>query len=114
MCPECDHTYVGETARPMGLRLKEHIKTEGNVTSAIGKYILQTGHLISIENVKIIGTESDWYRRKIKEAIEIKSHNPSLKRDGGYELAHIYNNFWSRENNIYDVTNEISTDRSVK
>ena len=99
----------------MGIRLKEHIKTAGNITSAIGEHISQTGHPISIEDVKIVGTESDWHRRKIKEAIEIKTHRPSLNRDGGYELAHIYNNFWSRENNTYHVTNEISEgNRSVE
>ena len=68
-CPKCDQSYIGETARPMGIRLKEHIKTAGNITSAIGEHISQTGHPISIEDVKIVGTESDWHRRKIKEAI---------------------------------------------
>ena len=113
-CPECDHSYVGETARTMGQRLKEHLKTQGTITSAIGEHISQTGHPISIENVKIIGTESDWHRRRIKEAIEIKSHRPTLNRDGGYELAHIYNNFWSRENSNYRETNEISEVRTVE
>ena len=106
-CPKCDLQYIGETARSIGQRLKEHVKTDINIKSAIGEHIQLTGHPITIDNVKVLGREAQWHTRKIKEAIEIKTHKPALNRDGGYELPAIYNNFWSRDNSTNHVTNEL-------
>ena len=90
----------------MGVRLKEHLKTEGTIISAIGEHIRETGHPIGVENIKVLGRESDWHTRKVKEAIEIRTHRPTLNRDGGYELAKIYNTFWSHDNPTSHVTEE--------
>ena len=113
-CPECDQVYIGETSRPMGVRLKEHLKTDGSITSAIGEPIRETGHPIGVENIKVLGRDSDWHTRKVKEAIEIRTHKPALNRDGGYELAKIYNTFWSRDTTTNHVTEELQSVRSVE
>ena len=47
-------------------------------------------HKFEMDNVRIIGREDHFWKRKIKEAIEIKTHKPTLNRDSGYELAPIY------------------------
>ena len=39
---------------------------------------------------KVLATESNTFKRRIKEAIEIRLRNPSLHRENGFELARIY------------------------
>ena len=40
----------------------------------------------------ILGYEENWWKRGVKEAIDIKIHRPSLNKDGGrYNLAPIWN-----------------------
>ena len=54
-CPECEETYIGETARAMQTRLKEHKRTTGNTAlTAVGEHILHYKHKIDMENVQII------------------------------------------------------------
>ena len=35
--------------------------------------------------------ESNWHKRKVKEAIYIKQRAPTMNRDQGYHLPAIYN-----------------------
>lgn len=43
-------------------------------------------------NIKILGRDKNWFRRGIREAIEIKRLNPALNKDRG---RHILSNSWS-------------------
>ena len=46
-----------------------------------------------LENTKILLVEHKWFERGVKEAIHIRTLNPSLNRDGGrYNLPPIWNN----------------------
>ena len=36
--------------------------------------------------------KSNTWWRKIREAVEIRTHKPEMKRDNGYDLPVIYNN----------------------
>ncbi len=38
-CEDCKEKYVGETARRLGTRLKEHTTMKGQVTSAIAEHM---------------------------------------------------------------------------
>ena len=96
-CDICNQVYIGETARPMSIRFKEHSATERTIITAVGEHCKNTGHN-SWENVKILGSESSYWRRKIREAIEIRCQNPQLNRDQGMDLSAIYNSFWSCDN----------------
>ena len=88
-CPECDEKYIGETARAMSTRLKEHLKPKA-ILSAVAEHCLDQGHNIKKENVKIIAREDHLWRRKIKESIEIRTRQPTLNCDQGYDLPRIY------------------------
>ena len=101
-CDICDKSYIGETARPMSIRFKEHSATERTIITAIGEHCKNTGHHISWDNVKILSNESSYWRRKIRESIEIRCHNPQLNRDQGMDLPAIYNPFWSCDNLSHD------------
>ena len=81
--------YIGETARAMSTRLKEHLNPKATV-SAVADHCLEQGHNIKKENVKIIAREAHLWRRKIKESIEIRTRQPTMNRDQGYDLPWIY------------------------
>jgi hypothetical protein len=102
-CQDCNENYVGETGRNLGVRFKEHT-TRKNTNSAIKEHLTDSGHKCSWDDVKILDKEENWFRRRIKEAIQIQKLRPSLNRDMGHELAPVYNTllsrdrYWSRDN----------------
>ena len=40
--------------------------------------------------MKILPRESNAWRRKIREAVELRTHKPEMKRDNGYDLPAMY------------------------
>ena len=79
----CEEDYIGETARPFITRWKEHIKRE---TSAVHQHCMQTGHHIDLEHAKILETEDNTTKRRVKEFIRIRRNKPSLNINEGYEI----------------------------
>ena len=92
----CGENYIGETARPINIRINEHIssvqKSDGK--SAISDHIAQhPDHTIDWKNIKIINKHQDNYKtRKLIEAINIKKHKPTLNRDQGLFIPSAYDN----------------------
>ena len=95
-CQDCHHNYIGETGRNMGVRFKEHTIRKGTV-SAVKEHLEGSRHSCSLEDVRILDREEDWYRRKIKEAIMIERHHPTLNRDKGLELPAAYSSLLSHD-----------------
>ena len=94
-CSTCHQQYVGETARPLGTRFKEHLTQP---SSAVLEHTKRTGHQFSMDDVKIITREDHFTRRKIKEALAIHKKTPVLNRDKGEEVAPILLQLLSRGN----------------
>ena len=94
-CGDCEKTYIGETARVLKTRFKEHIRRTPP-HSAVGEHRDNTGHSFPESNIKVLDSEEHWYRRKVKEALQIKEKRPSLNRDRGLELPAIYSHIVSR------------------
>ena len=83
----CDEEYIGETARTLGERSKEHLKQP----SPIHAHIHQRGHTITDTSFSIIGREDWGQARTIKESIFIRVNNPTLNQNiGKYNLSHIW------------------------
>ena len=83
----CNEEYIGETARTIGERSKEHLKQ----LSPIYAHIQQTGHTIADTSFNIIGREDWGQARTIKESIFIRVNNPTLNQNiGKYNLSHIW------------------------
>ena len=97
-CKNCDSTYIGETGRNMGTRFKEHTSRKGT-NSAIKEHLEAEGHTCTLDGVKILEKEEDWFKRKVKEAIQIHRHQPSLNRDKGLELPPVYSQLLSHDPN---------------
>ena len=84
---ECDEEYIGESARTFSERLKEHLKPP----SPIYDHSNISGHNVTVDNFSIVGREDHNIKRAIKEALYIRSNNPSLNKNiGKYHLPHIW------------------------
>ena len=46
---------------------------------------------------KVLSTEVNTFKRRIKEAIQIKLTKPALNRDNGYELKFFIPHLWRQE-----------------
>ena len=84
-----EEKYVGKTARTLETRLKQHTTTNGQVTSAIAEQMKDSGHMIKMDNVRVLERGNNNHRRKIKEAIQIYKRQPAPSRDQGMEIPAI-------------------------
>ena len=98
-CNDCDASYIGETERSLKARFMEH-KRPSSTTSEVSRHIHteQPGHSISIEETSVLAVEPRWHERGIKEAINIRIHQPSLNKDGGRSnLSPVWTNILRRQ-----------------
>jgi hypothetical protein len=73
--------------------LKEHeadIRKERTRTSTLAEHSLKTKHHVFLEDTKILAKEGHYYKRCLREAIEIIKHPNNMNRDGGLEVS----SFW--------------------
>ena len=83
----CDEEYIGETARTLVERCKEHLKEP----PPMHVHIQQTGPNTMETSFNIIGREDQGLARTIKESIYIRVNNPTLNQNiGTYNLSHIW------------------------
>ena len=88
-CQQCQHLYVGETGRTLATRMKDHTSHNTQQT-AVGDHCREHGHVINKNNVEVLAREEGWFKRKVCEAIEIKTLQPTINRDQGFDLPAIY------------------------
>ena len=56
----------------------------------MGDHCREHGHVINKNNVEVLAREEGWFKRKVREAIEIKTLHPTINRDQGFDLPAIY------------------------
>ena len=96
----CQEYYIGETEQPLKKRMYQHRRAAGEGTSsAIYNHLHTSGHSFTDDNVEIICRESSWFERGVKEAIYVKSRNPSLNKQGG--VRHLLSSAW--DENLRDL-----------
>ena len=114
-CKNCSSSYVGETGRKFGLRIKEHKKEvdsftagtqtrasrarESSVTykSAITDHAVEENHVIDCDKPKVVDREAQRQTRWIKEALWIRKTPTCMNRDAGsYQLSHTWDQVISR------------------
>ena len=74
---------IGRTIRTRGNEHKRAIRNSYENHSGISKHVLETGHCIAWDDVKILAYESDWRKRKVKEGIFI-----THKKQPGFIVKH--------------------------
>ena len=77
--------YIGETARPLDTRIKEHLSCCQSL-SAVREHKLNTGHQSSIRDVQILELEENWHSIKNQRGHQHIKGKPSLNRDISQEL----------------------------
>ena len=83
---ECGEVYIGETGRPRDIRLNEHAKDiqYGRVQkSAPARHSSECDKEMRPMEATILAHESNWKKRTVREAIEIKEKDPYMNRDVG-------------------------------
>ena len=89
-CSDCDSTYIGETARALDARFKEHSSIKRSALTAVGEHCKEHQHSLTWENVSVLAREDNTSRRKIREALEIQQEKPTLNRDTGQMVPKVY------------------------
>ena len=84
---ECGGTYIGETGRTFKIRMSEHKRAIkiGDHNNAISVHVHSTGHSILWDKCEVLAVEENW-RRKIREAILIKSTSDTINTDPGVHI----------------------------
>ena len=78
-CPhiQCSSSYIGESGRSLGERVKEHLKAP----SSIQLHSATTGHPLDPNQFNIMHKEVHNQSRTIKEAMFIRVQDPPLNRE---------------------------------
>jgi len=77
-CKDCDASYVGQTKRQLKTRIKEHCnnyKLLSSNPSVITEHMLNYSHAFDWNNVKILDTEANYFKRLVSEILHIKESN---------------------------------------
>ena len=109
-CGNCDSKYIGETGRPLGVRIEEHRKEADKISarnytrsarrtseqeqhkSAITDHVVSKNHVMNWEQCKVIAREEQKFQRWVRVGIHIRRTNPNMNRDEGcYHLSNIWN-----------------------
>ena len=69
----------------LATRMKYHLNLRNPLT-AVGEHCAHEHHTITKDSVRVLAREDGWFKRKVREAIEIKIGQPAMNRDQGYEL----------------------------
>ena len=73
-------------------------------SSAVHEHCKLTGHSVESSKTKVLATESNTFKRRIRDAIEIRLRNPSFNRDNGFELARIYDTILAPLRSVYNLS----------
>jgi len=88
-CKDCDVSYVGQTKRQIGTRIKEHknnIKLDETRHSVITDHIENHKHTFDWNNVRIMDSESNYNKRIISEMLHIKEQRKGINLQKDTEL----------------------------
>ena len=85
----CGKVYLGETCHSIKTRLKEHNVDihHGRIKKyAITKHSHTSNHHICLEYSKVLAKIPDYYKQKIKEALEIERFDNNVNRDDALKV----------------------------
>ncbi|XGW07210.1 hypothetical protein V3C99_017044, partial [Haemonchus contortus] len=83
ICRDCGDEYIGETARPLHVRVKEHIDGMRRLkeSTALGSHrIRKHNGGVFVVNVEVVAQESELCARKTLEAFWIQVTDPEMNR----------------------------------
>ena len=90
---ECGSQYVGETGKNLNSRIKNHkdaLRLDRPQSSAIATHVYDTGHNCNFDSAEVISKDNKKFSRLFKEALFIKSLEPSMNRNKGLPINDIW------------------------
>ena len=88
-CAACSATYVGQTGRCLGKRVKA-VESGDCANSALAEHAWSHHHPVDWENVRVLEQQSRLYYRLTLESMHIRSHPHTLNRNDS-TLSPVYN-----------------------
>jgi len=88
-CQNCENSYVGQTKRQLGTRLKEHmtdIKKKSGLLSVVSKHRLEFNHEMDWNGIVILDKEPSYTKRIISKMIYIKRQHRGLNKQSDTDL----------------------------
>jgi len=88
-CKDCSASYVGQTKRQLQTRIKEHSNNQKLIPSkhsVITEHMLKHSHFFDWENVKILDTEPNFFKRSVSEMLHIKEQLNGINAQKDTEL----------------------------
>ena len=96
-CASCPASYVDQTGRCLGKRMKEHRKAMESgdcANSALAEHAWSHHHPVDWDKVKVLEQQPCLYHRLTLESFHIRSHPHTLNRNNG-TLSPVYNSLFS-------------------
>jgi hypothetical protein len=89
----CGKCYIGETRQLFQIKIKEHeegIRNECIYTSTLAEHPFETKHHVCLGDTKFLAKEDHYYKRRVREALEIIKHPKNMNEDGGLEISNFF------------------------
>ena len=89
-CDNCDELYIREMGRFLKSRFLEN-KSSSSVNSEVSRHKScdQPDHSITLDYVKILEVELKWFKRGVRESIQIRIDNTTLNKEAGRYNLHL-------------------------
>ena len=106
---DCQKGYTGETKKQVSTRNREHEKAifKGDRNDAVADHQYVCGCKVDVENTRTLAVEPLWYKRKVREALEIRrlktgpNDERGLNKDlGDYVTTDTWSSLFTRINKI--------------
>ena len=88
-CGSCNALYIGKTSRHMKVRVSEHQEVspgtgkhvKGTLSASVKEHMLDCNHVVSEDDFKVLGRESNHWLLEIKESLFIKKDRSLLYKN---------------------------------
>ncbi|GJQ81844.1 hypothetical protein Trydic_g9871 [Trypoxylus dichotomus] len=112
-CETCQSSYIGQTNRSISTQKEEHRNAvkQRTTTSSLVKHVIDTGHKIDFEDVRMLARSENLTDRITRPAIEIEKRSANLnKRDDSQRLPAIWRTVLTKP---HEQVTRHSTDRNI-
>ena len=95
-CASCPASYVGQTGKCLGKRMKEHrkaVKSGDCANSRLAEHTWSHHHPVDWDKVRVLEQQPHLYHRLILESVHIRSHPHTLNSNNG-TLSPVYNSLF--------------------